>query len=335
MLLVDDHAMVRQGLRSILETYEDLEIVGEAEDGEEAVNDAIRLHPDVVLMDVNLPRLSGIHATQRIKQDAPDIVIEAYDTTLRRIVGTEVPVTWADGQTTTMHFIASPEIVTAYALAGTLAFNPLTDAITKADGTKFGKTEGGNVWLDPRKTSSYKFYQYWLNVSDDDAQNFIRIFTLLSKDEIDALTGEHRQAAHLRKLQHVLAKDITIRVHSRAEYEKAVAASNILFGNSTTEELQKLDEETLLSVFEGVPQVIIQKTEFENCPNTLELLTTISKNEIFPSKGEARKMLQAGGVSINKQKVADASAKPDFALLQGRYLLAQKGKKNYYLMVIE
>lgn len=214
------------------------------------------------------------------------------------------------------------------------AYAITTKLITKADGTKFGKTEGGNIWLDPKKTSPYKFYQYWLNVSDDDAISFIKIFTQFSKADIDALIDEHRQAAHLRKLQQVLAKDITIRVHSQSEYESALKASNILFGNSTTEELQSLDEDTLLSVFEGVPQVTISKTEFESCANVVDLLSGVSKNLIFPSKGEARKMLQAGGVSINKQKVEDANAKPDFDLLQKKYLLAQKGKKNYYLIVI-
>jgi tyrosyl-tRNA synthetase len=215
------------------------------------------------------------------------------------------------------------------------AYAVTTKLITKADGTKFGKTEGGNVWLDTKRTSPYKFYQYWLNVSDEDAQNFIRIFTQFSREEIDALAAEHQQAAHLRKLQQVLAKDITIRVHSLAEYEKAVAASNILFGNSTTEELQNLDEETLLSVFEGVPQVNISKSTYENCGTVVDLLSTVSKNIIFPSKGEARKMVQAGGVSINKQKLTDVNAKPEFKLLQERYLLAQKGKKSYYLMVVE
>jgi tyrosyl-tRNA synthetase len=219
--------------------------------------------------------------------------------------------------------------------SGSDAYAVTTKLITKADGTKFGKTEGGNVWLDTKRTSPYKFYQYWLNVSDEDAQNFIRIFTQFSREEIDALAREHQQAAHLRKLQQVLAKDITIRVHSLAEYEKAVAASNILFGNSTTEELQNLDEETLLSVFEGVPQVSISKSTYENCGTVVDLLSTVSKNIIFPSKGEARKMVQAGGVSINKQKLTDVNAKPEFKLLQERYLLAQKGKKNYYLMVVE
>ncbi|MGC1241943.1 MAG: tyrosine--tRNA ligase [Chryseosolibacter sp.] len=215
------------------------------------------------------------------------------------------------------------------------AFAITTKLITKADGTKFGKTEGGNIWLDPKKTSPYKFYQYWLNVSDEDAGIFIRIFTQFSKNDIEGLAAEHQQAPHLRKLQQALAKDITIRVHSTAEYEKAITASNILFGNSTTEELQSLDEDTLLSVFEGVPQVAVSKAAFEACGNVIDLLSVVSQNMIFPSKGEARKMLQAGGVSINKQKVADSNAKPDFHLLQNKYLLAQKGKKNYYLIVVE
>lgn len=214
------------------------------------------------------------------------------------------------------------------------AYAITTRLITKADGTKFGKTEEGNIWLDPKKTSPYKFYQYWLNVSDEDANNFIRIFTQLSKEEITTLAQEHAHAPHLRTLQHALAKDITIRVHSAAEYGKAVAASNILFGNATTEELESLDEDTLLSVFEGVPQVVVSKSEYENCGTIVDMLSVLSKNTIFPSKGEARKMVQAGGVSINKQKVTDPNAKPDFRLLQNRYLLTQKGKKNYYLMVI-
>lgn len=214
------------------------------------------------------------------------------------------------------------------------AFAITTKLITKADGTKFGKSEGGNIWLDPKKTSPYKFYQYWLNVSDEDATNFIKIFTQLSRNEIDGLVTNHQQAPHLRKLQQVLAREITIRVHSQEEYDNAVKASNILFGNSTTEELRSLDEDTLLSVFEGVPQVTISKAELEGCPTVVDLLSAVSKNVIFPSKGEARKMLQAGGVSINKQKIADGNAKPEFDLLQEKYLLAQKGKKNYYLIVI-
>ncbi len=215
------------------------------------------------------------------------------------------------------------------------AYAITTKLITKADGTKFGKSEGGNIWLDPKKTSPYKFYQYWLNVSDEDALNFIRIFTQLSREEVESLAAEHQQAPHLRKLQQVLAKDITIRVHSESDYDSAIKASNILFGNSTTDELASLDEDTLLAVFEGVPQVKIERSAYEATANVLDLLAVLTGSAIFPSKGEARKMVQAGGVSINKQKVGDPNAKPDFDLLQGKYLLAQKGKKNYYLIVVD
>lgn len=215
------------------------------------------------------------------------------------------------------------------------AFALTTPLITKADGSKFGKTEQGNVWLDPKKTSPYKFYQYWLNASDQDAESFIRIFTLRSKEDIEALIQAHQQAPHQRKLQLELAKDITTRVHSADEYEAAVKASNILFGNSVTEDLQALDESTLLAVFEGVPQAKVSKSRFESCNTVTDLLSEVTEGTIFPSKGEARKMIQGGGVSINKAKVEDANAKPSYQLLQGKYLLAQKGKKNYYLIVVE
>jgi tyrosyl-tRNA synthetase len=214
------------------------------------------------------------------------------------------------------------------------AFALTTQLIKKADGTKFGKTEGGNVWLDPKKTSPYKFYQYWLNTSDEDAVNFIKIFTQRSKEEIQAITEDHKSAPHLRKLQAELAKDITIRVHSQEDYDAAIKASTILFGNSVTEDLQSLDEETLLAVFEGVPQVNINRSAFENCNSVTDLLSEATQTTIFPSKGEARKMIQGGGVSINKIKITDPSQKPAFVLLQGKYLLAQKGKKNYYLIIV-
>lgn len=219
--------------------------------------------------------------------------------------------------------------------AGSDAFALTTKLITKADGTKFGKTEGGNVWLDPAKTSPYKFYQYWMNVSDEDATNFIKIFTMRGKEEIDALISEHAAAPHLRKLQQALAQDITVMVHSQAEYDLAIKASNLLFGNSTTEDLQSLDEATLLNVLEGVPQATLSKTVLAAGLNTTDLLSTATEGKIFPSKGEARKMIQAGGVSINKAKLSDPNQTSDFALLHGKYLLAQKGKKNYYLIVIE
>lgn len=215
------------------------------------------------------------------------------------------------------------------------AFALTTPLIKKADGTKFGKTEQGNVWLDAKKTSPYKFYQYWLNASDEDAANFIRIFTLKSREETEALTEEHRGAPHLRKLQQELAREITIRVHSESDYEIAVKASSILFGNSTTEELESLDEETLLSVFEGVPQKTIARSEFENCASVTDLLSVTTQSLVFPSKGEARKMIQGGGVSVNKRKIEDPNERASYPLLQNKYLLAQKGKKNYYLIVVE
>ncbi|WP_276372071.1 tyrosine--tRNA ligase [Chryseolinea sp. H1M3-3] len=215
------------------------------------------------------------------------------------------------------------------------AFALTTNLITKADGTKFGKTESGNIWLDPKKTSPYKFYQYWLNTSDEDAANFIKVFTQLSREEIESLLKDHASAPHLRKLQQVLAKDITTRVHTEAEYTLAVKASNILFGNSTTEELQSLNEETLLSVFEGVPQTTISSAAFESYANVTDLLSVTTNGLVFSSKGEARKMIQAGGVSINKIKVEDANSKGSFSLLQNKYLLAQKGKKNYYLIKVD
>ena len=212
------------------------------------------------------------------------------------------------------------------------AFAVTTPLIKKADGTKFGKTEGGNVWLDPERTSPYEFYQYWLNASDVDAANYIRIFTLLSKEEIEAIEKEHAEAPHLRKLQETLAKDITIRVHSEKDYEAAVKASQILFGKSTTEDLVSLDEKTFLSVFKGVPQVAVTMESLKNSEDVTTLLSETTRGEIFKSKGEARKMIQGGGVSINKLKVNTPNDSVDYELLNGKYLLAQRGKKNYYII---
>ncbi len=212
------------------------------------------------------------------------------------------------------------------------AFALTTPLIKKADGTKFGKTEQGNVWLDAKKTSPYKFYQYWLNASDEDAASFIKIFTQKNKAEIEALIAEHAQAPHLRKLQSELAKDITARVHSQADVESAITASSILFGNSVTEDLLNLDNETFLAVFEGVPQINITKSTYQSCATVTDLLSEATQGKIFPSKGEARKMIAAGGVSINKNKVEDGTKKPVYELLQQRFLLAQKGKKNYFLI---
>lgn len=215
------------------------------------------------------------------------------------------------------------------------AFALTTPLIKKADGTKFGKTEQGNVWLDSKRTSPYKFYQYWLNASDEDAANFIKIFTLRSEEEIKGLIADHQTAPHLRTLQQALAKEITVRVHSQADLDTALKASAILFGNSTTDDLQSLDEETLLNVLEGVPQATMNKNAWQNCATVIDLLSEATGSVIFPSKGEARKMIQGGGVSINKSKVEDGNSKPSYTLLQNKYLLAQKGKKNYYLIIIE
>lgn len=214
------------------------------------------------------------------------------------------------------------------------AFAVTTPLIKKADGTKFGKTESGNVWLDAEKTSPYQFYQYWLNASDEDASNYIRIFTLLSKDDIEALETQHAEAPGARQLQKALAKDITTRVHSEEDYETAFKASQILFGKSTNEELNSLNERTLLDVFEGVPQVTITKSELEATGNVTDLLSETVNGLVFKSKGEARKMIKGGGVSINKTKVTDPNQPIEFSLLQDKYFLAQKGKKNYFLISV-
>jgi tyrosyl-tRNA synthetase len=214
------------------------------------------------------------------------------------------------------------------------AFAITTPLIKKADGTKFGKTEGGNVWLDKNRTSPYKFYQYWINSSDEDAKNYIRIFTLKSRKEIEALELEHDAAPHLRLLQKALAEDITARVHSIEELNKAIHASEILFAKHPTEEINNIDEQTLLSVFEGIPMIEITKSELEGASNPIDLLSEVTKGEIFASKGEARRMIQGGGVSINKTKIEKIDQMPAYKLLQRKYLLIQKGKKNYYLVLV-
>jgi tyrosyl-tRNA synthetase len=212
------------------------------------------------------------------------------------------------------------------------AFALTTPLIKKADGTKFGKTESGNIWLDPSRTSPYQFFQFWMNASDEDCSNYIRIFTRLNKSEIEAIEEIHKSAPHQRALQKALAKDITIRVHSIKDYESAVEASEILFGNAPVEALKKLDEATLLSVFDGVPQMNISKNEIETGINIVELLA--DKSNIFPSRGEAKKLIQSGGVGINKSKVSEHAKTIDSSfLLNNKYILVQKGKKNYYLLV--
>ncbi|MEX2591951.1 MAG: tyrosine--tRNA ligase [Anditalea sp.] len=218
-------------------------------------------------------------------------------------------------------------------MGGGSAYALTVPLITKADGSKFGKTEGGSVWLDPDKTSPYAFYQFWLNVSDEDASKYIRIFTTLDKESIETLETEHTKAPHLRVLQKATAKEITIMVHSEADYEMALKASSILFGKSSTEDLTALDERTFLQVFEGVPQIKIDRKSYQELDKILDLLAD-QEGVIFGSKGEARKMIQGGGVSINKKKVTDPNAPVNFLLLQDQYLLVQKGKKNYYIIKI-
>ena len=215
------------------------------------------------------------------------------------------------------------------------AFALTAPLVKKADGSKFGKSEGGNVWLDPERTTPYKFYQYWLNSSDEDASNYIRIFTLLEKDHIEALEKEHKEAPHLRILQKTLAEELTTRIHSKEELDAALKASNILFGRSTTEQLNEIDEKTLLSVFDGVPQTVISKNEFESTGDVTSLLSVSTNGIIFNSKGEARRMIKGGGVSINKEKVSNPDVKAEYSLLNDKYLLVQKGKKNYYLVIVQ
>ncbi len=211
------------------------------------------------------------------------------------------------------------------------AFALTCPLITKADGGKFGKTESGNVWLDPEKTSPYQFYQFWLNTSDADAEKYIKIFTFFSKEEVEVITAKHHEAPHQRLLQKELARDLTIRVHSETDFRASVEASEILFGKGTTETLRNLDEKTLLSVFEGVPTCRISLSDFETGIPSLELLA--DKTNLFPSRGEARRMMKDGGVLINKERVNEQEVIDTRHLLNHRYILVQKGKKNYFLVI--
>ncbi len=212
------------------------------------------------------------------------------------------------------------------------AFALTCPLITKADGKKFGKTESGNIWLDPKRTTPYKFYQFWLNVSDEDAEKYIKIFTSLTKEEIDALVAEHAEAPHLRVLQKRLAKEVTILVHSEEDYNAAVEASGILFGNGTHDALMKLDEDTLLSVFEGVPQFEVSREALSAGVKAVDLFAEHS--QCFASKGEMRKMVQGGGVSLNKEKLTSFDEIIGIDRLIGdKYLLVQRGKKNYFLLI--
>ena len=214
-------------------------------------------------------------------------------------------------------------------ITGNEAYALVCPLITKADGGKFGKTESGNVWLDANYTSPYAFYQFWMNVSDEDAKKYIKIFTMLTREEIEQAIEQHEKEPHLRILQKMLAKEVTAMVHGEQEYQKAVEASGILFGNATSDALKKLDERTFLSVFEGVPQFELPKEKLGT--DILNLLAVDSK--VFPSKGECRKMIQANGLSINKEKYTDINGalSADY-LINGKYILVQKGKKNYFIL---
>ena len=212
------------------------------------------------------------------------------------------------------------------------AFALTAPLVTKADGSKFGKSEGGNVWLDPKKTSPYKFYQFWLNTSDEDASKYIKIFTLKDEKEIAEIQKEHDAAPHLRVLQKALAEEITIRVHSKEDYENAVEASQILFGKSTSESLKKLSEDDFLSVFEGVPQAEVKREEIETKMEIVQFLVDVA--EVFNSYGEAKRMLSGNGISINKNKVGLEKIITTGDIILGKYILVQKGKKNYYLVIV-
>ena len=214
------------------------------------------------------------------------------------------------------------------------AFALTCPLITKADGTKFGKTETGNIWLSAEYTSPYKFYQFWLNTADEDAERYIKIFTELPHDEIAALVAEHKNAPHERKLQRRLAEEVTVMIHSREALQMAVEASAILFGNATKEMLSRIDEQTLLSLFEGVPRFTIDRGLLQSGVQPLTLLAELTN--IFPSKGEARKTIQANGLSLNKEKLTDIDRLIGLdSLIGDKYLIVQKGKKNYYCIIVE
>ena len=215
---------------------------------------------------------------------------------------------------------------------GKEAFALTCPLITKADGSKFGKTEKGNIWLDPERTSPYQFYQFWLNVSDVDAERYIKIFTMLDKQTVESAIAAHHEAPERRELQKLLAKEVTVMVHGEKEYENAVKASQMLFGKATAEDLKSLDEKTFLAVFDGVPAFEVAK---EKLPmNALEMLAV--ETSVFSSKGEARKMIQANGFSVNKEKISDVNYEfSEKDIIDGKYILAQKGKKDYYIIIVK
>jgi tyrosyl-tRNA synthetase len=219
--------------------------------------------------------------------------------------------------------------------AGYAAFALTTPLVTKADGTKFGKSESGNVWLDAGMTSAYQFYQFWVNQTDEDCKRLLRVFTLFTKTEIETLEAEHILAPHLRLAQKALAQDVTTRVHGQEQFELAVKASDVLYGKATLETLLSLDEATFTNIFEGVPQTEVSKTAFSNCEFVLDLISVCTNNEIYTSKGEARRAMQANAVSINKTKITDEKMLiTDISLLNNKYLLIGKGKKNHIIRVV-
>lgn len=273
-------------------------------------------------------RLSGESSTGMSFTEFSYQLLQGYDYLhLYKTMGCRIQMGGSDqwgNITTGTELIRRVEGGEAYALVCPL--------ITKADGGKFGKTESGNVWLDPRYTSPYKFYQFWLNVSDADAEKYIKIFTELSREDIEGLVNEQKTAPHLRPLQKRLAKEVTTMVHSHEDYEAALEASNILFGNATADALKKLNEETFLQVFEGVPTYNIPKDELSAGIKAVDLLT--EKAAVFPSKGEMRKTVQAGGVTINKEKLTDFDQAINTSdLIAGKFIIAQRGKKNYFLLI--
>lgn len=227
--------------------------------------------------------------------------------------------------TTGVELIRRKEGLDAYALTWPL--------MTKSDGKKFGKTESGNIWLDPRRTSPYKFYQFWLNTTDEDAAKYVKIFTILPPAEIDALIAEHQQAPHLRKLQKTLAKEVTCLIHGEEAFDSALEASQILFGNATSETLRKIDEATFLAVFDGVPQFEIKKSDLDAGIPVVDFLA--EKTAVMSSKGEARRALKANSISINKEKVNEEAVIKSDDLIDGKYILAQSGKKNYFLVIVK
>lgn len=214
------------------------------------------------------------------------------------------------------------------------AYALTTPLVTKADGTKFGKSEGGNIWLDPSMTTPYQFYQFWITQSDEDSHRLLRVFTLLSKEEIEAIEKEHAEAPHLRIMQKALAKDVTIRVHSQKAYDTAVKASEILFGKATLDTLRSIEDDEFEVIFDGVPQTTISRETFDNCATILDLVSTATNLEVYPSKGEARRALQQNAVSVNKVKATSAEQPvSEFELLKNKFLLISKGKKNHLLKI--